>query len=98
MTKFLRILPFLLCLFTVNLKSQVNFSWAKQFTGSANSDRGMAVTSDAAGNVYSTGSFQGTVDFDPGSGTFTLMATGGADIFVSKLDAGGNFVWARSFA
>lgn len=51
---------------------------------------------DADGNVYSAGLFQNTVDFDPGPGVFNL--TGAAieelGIYISKLDANGNFVWA----
>jgi hypothetical protein len=50
---------------------------------------------DSAGNVYTTGYFQGTVDFDPGAGTVNLSSAGSDDIFVQKLDASGNLVWAR---
>ena len=46
--------------------------------------------------MYVTGSFQDTADFDPGPATFNLITNGGTDIFIQKLDAGGNFLWAKS--
>jgi hypothetical protein len=49
------------------------------------------------GNVYTTGAFDGTVDFDPGTGVKNLSAMGESDIFIQKLDAQGNFIWAKSF-
>lgn len=54
---------------------------------------------DSLGNVYLTGFFHGTVDFDLGAGVFNLSETathGQADIFVSALDTNGDFRWARS--
>lgn len=49
---------------------------------------------DAAGNVYTTGRFMDTPDFDPGPGTFNLTAGGSNDVYVSKLNSSGSFVWA----
>lgn len=72
------------------------FQWARS-TGGTTKDEGISITTDAAGNSYSTGSFRGTVDFDPGAGVTNLTAVGDNDIFVSKLDGGGNLVWAKSF-
>src|SRR4051812_35469345 len=74
-----------------------NFMWAKGM-GCANvDDEGMAITTDALGNIYTTGYFSGTVDFDPGPGVFTITPVSGSiDVFISKLDASGNFVWAKS--
>jgi len=72
-----------------------NFVWAKRFGGES-FDNGTDVTTDAAGNVYITGVYQETADFDPGEGEFLLTTSGGLDIFVVKLDANGNFVWAKS--
>jgi hypothetical protein len=71
-----------------------DFAWVKKLGGTSN-DRGRSIAVDASGNVYTTGYFQGTVDFDPGPGTFNLTSTGGYDIFISKLDASGNFVWGK---
>jgi hypothetical protein len=71
-----------------------SFAWAKSMAGTL-ADWSNEIKIDAAGNVYTTGLFQGTVDFDPGPGTHNLTSAGGPDIFVSKLDGNGNFVWAR---
>lgn len=71
-----------------------NFVWAKSMGGN-DSDYGYSIAVDASGNVFTTGHFAGTADFDPGPGTFNLTSAGGNDdIFVSKLDTDGNFVWA----
>jgi gliding motility-associated-like protein len=82
-------------IFVLKLDGNGNFVWAKQMGGSL-SDEGVAITPDPAGNVVLTGFFQGTADFDPGSGTNILTSSGGRDIFVAKLAGNGNFVWAKS--
>lgn len=84
---------FLILLFH-NLCFGQNLQWAKSMGGSA-SEYGKSIALDALGNVYTTGYFQGSADFDPGSGTFTLSESGNNDIFISKLDPSGNFVWAK---
>jgi len=83
-------------IFVSKLDAAGNFVWAKGFGGSS-SDLGNGICVDGAGNVYTTGRFTGTVDFDPGSGTANLTSNGASDIFISKLDAAGNYVWAKSF-
>ncbi len=76
------------------LDASGNFVWAAQIGGAQN-DYGYSIALDASGNVYTTGWFYDTADFDPGTGTFILSsATGSSNTFVSKLDASGNFVWA----
>jgi len=70
-----------------------NFIWAKQFTG--NTTYGHSIAIDSDGNMIITGSFRGTADFDPGPGTFNLNAPSNYDIFITKLDSGGNFLWAK---
>jgi len=72
-----------------------NFVWAKKFGGES-FDNGTDVTTDAAGNVYVTGVYQESADFDPGENEFILTSSGGLDIFVVKLDPNGNFIWAKS--
>ena len=86
---------FLYCLITFRSGAQ-NFSWAKQFGGGFDC-QGVDVKTDAAGNVYTTGYLNGTADFDPGPGVYNLGQSSGAGLYISKLDATGNFVWAKQF-
>lgn len=72
------------------------FVWAKQIGGTS-LDEGRSIALDNSGNVYTNGIFSGTVDFDPGVGTVNLLSTGINDVFISKLDGSGNFVWAKQF-
>ncbi|MCC7302139.1 MAG: SBBP repeat-containing protein [Bacteroidia bacterium] len=76
------------------LDASGNFIWAKS-AGNTGTDLGTAIALDTYGNVYATGKFTGTVDFDPGTGVYNLAASGLEDIFVLKLDASGNFGWAK---
>ncbi len=82
-------------IFVSKLDASGNFVWAKQM-GGPNADQGYAIALDASGNVYTTGSFNISADFNPGAATFNLFSSGGYDIFVSKLDVNGNFVWAKN--
>lgn len=62
--------------------------------GGSRFDFGQSIAVDSAGNVYTTGYFFNTVDFDPGAGTFNLTASRDSDGFIQKLGASGNFLWA----
>ena len=86
------IISILLTSFCANTQT---FQWATS-VGSANTEYSLSVTTDAAGNTYTTGSYNGSVDFDPGIGTYTMTSLGLGDIFIQKLDPNGNFIWAKS--
>ncbi len=81
--------------FTVKLDSAGNFLWAIQRTGYSGIDRNNAMGTDSIGNIYATGPFVGTSDFDPGAGANNLTAIGSYDMFVQKLDPNGNLLWVR---
>ena len=64
--------------------------------GGTQTDAGLGVASDAAGNVYVTGSFQGQATFGTGASA-TLTALGQTDAFALKLDSSGAFQWVHDF-
>jgi hypothetical protein len=82
-------------IFISKLDASGNFNWAQRIGGVKN-DYGISIALDATGNLVTTGSFRNTVDFDPSTSTFNLTSAGEDDIFISKYDAQGNFLWAKS--
>ena len=53
--------------------------------GGPTDEIGNSIAVDSSGNVYTTGYFKGTIDFDPGPGTSNLPSAGAEDIFILKL-------------
>ncbi len=68
--------------------------WAKSAGGTL-ADIGNGITVDNSGNVIVTGEFAGTATF--GSTSMTSM-NGSTDVFTTKLDGNGNFLWAKQGA
>ena len=90
------IFSIVLILGTLNTLAQpdVIHQWAKSI-GSSGIDNSYSIAVDDSGNVYITGFFQDTVDFDPGAGTANLTSTGFDDIFFAKYDNSGSYLWAN---
>ncbi|MFM7016768.1 MAG: SBBP repeat-containing protein [Bacteroidota bacterium] len=84
--------------FILKLDTAGSFIWAKAF-GGPSTDYGRGISVDDNGNIITTGSFLSTADFNPGPGVFNITQSGnaGEDIFISKLDSAGNFIWAKQF-
>ncbi len=71
-----------------------NFKWAKSFGGPSN-DFSNAILLDRFGNIYINGYFDGSSDFDPSNGVFTLTSIGSTDIYISKFSNDGSLQWAK---
>ncbi len=81
--------------FVIKLDKNSNVIWAKSFEGLWSSQStGIAVDYDD--NIYTTGSFKESVDFDPSNNIDTLVSIKeNEDVFISKLDKNGNHLWAK---
>ena len=66
--------------------------WSQGF-GDAGDQLNIHAAVDGSGNVITTGSFKGAVNFGGGD----LTSAGDNDIFVAKFDATGNHVWSKRF-
>ena len=74
-----------------------DFSWVKTWGGGNVQAGRMAV--DGSGNLYVVGYFSGSVDFDPDPAKTDVhtSANGSIDAYLSKFDANGNFLWAKTW-
>ncbi|MFN4123060.1 MAG: T9SS type A sorting domain-containing protein [Flavobacteriales bacterium] len=52
---------------------------------------------DSQGNYVVSGYFEGSMDLDPGPGTFNVTSAGNQDIFVVKLNPQGQFLWGKTY-
>ena len=69
-------------IFVLKLNSSGTFQWVNTY-GSTSNNLGLGVAVDSSGKFYSTGGFQGTVDFGGGD----ITATANSDIFVLHLNS-----------
>jgi hypothetical protein len=78
-------------IFVVKFNPNGDVLWAKS-AGGISSDRGIAVATDKAENVYVTGyAHYGNAYFD----TIVQYAQGNENLFVAKYNSGGNILWVK---
>lgn len=83
-------------IFVAKVNAAGDALWVKKF-GGADNDYANSIVRDLNGNIYVTGAFQLTVDFNPGGQHGVLTSNGAQDNFILKLDPNGNFIWVKSF-
>src|SRR5207253_7058932 len=81
--------------FLLKLGFNGNFLFAAQ-AGSSAAESVNGVATDKSGNVYATGTFAGSIDFDPSSAGITrLVGSSTGSAFVWKLSNSAAFGYAR---
>lgn len=97
-TKLSSVLGIILFASLPQLMAQPALLWNKSF-GEAGTETATCMTNDDVGNVYTAGFFTGTVDFNPSASiadTAFLTSTGAVnDMYITKFDASGSFVWVK---
>lgn len=76
--------------FILALDLDGNFSWARSY-GGAEREAINDIEIDNQNNILITGEYLDSVDFDPGPGAQFAFAKGGRDVYLLKLNQGGNF-------
>ena len=79
--------------FVARYDSTGGLLWVQQLSGP---ELG-SMTVGSNGNVYVTGSFSGTQDFDPGTADALFTSAGGRDGYVLRLDGSGQYIGAVTF-
>jgi hypothetical protein len=75
------------------LQAQLTFDWLKKVDGVA--ANGLSISLDKAENMVIAGTFQYSMDLDPGPDTVRISNGGDVDVFVQKLTKDGGFLWGR---
>ncbi|MCK5857522.1 MAG: T9SS type A sorting domain-containing protein [Bacteroidales bacterium] len=88
-------------MYLVKLDSLANYVWATftTYTSIWGKTNTKSLIIDRYNNIYTTGTFGGNVDFDPGPDTLLLPGhvSGNFLAFIQKYDQNGNFLWAKSY-
>jgi hypothetical protein len=95
--------PLVIDAFVVKVNADGSFGWVHRIGGAA-SEFGYGVATDGSGNVFVSGAFQGTVDFQADWGGGTDLKTAPqvspsipvSSIFLTKINANGTYGWTRT--
>ncbi|MBN2374394.1 hypothetical protein JXL19_11475, partial [bacterium] len=82
-------------IFLTRINADGSYGWTKTMGGTGY-DQAFSSTVDGSGNVYVTGWFQDTVDFDPGTSMDSHISAGDSDIFLTRINADGSYGWTKT--
>lgn len=95
MKKYLLLLAISFAVISSKAQLVPTYSWAGKIAGSGY-ETSWDMETDAAGNVFIIGNFDGTCDFDPGTGVLPKSNTGWVNSFFAKYTANGNLIWVNT--
>jgi hypothetical protein len=81
-------------IYIVKLDTNGNTVW-RHGIGGFGIEAGFGIALDASNNVFVTGTYSLSVDFNPSGKSYTLNSRGLLDTFIAKYTSGGSFLWAR---
>lgn len=86
-------------IFVHKLDSDGNFIWAKTLISSY-SHNSLSICSDDLGNIYTTGKFTNSMDFNPNTEVDIHAASASfgntSDVFLQKLNSDGSYAWTKT--
>ena len=86
-------------IFLVKFDASGNFLWVRTMTGISGGGAfatSLVIDPTGDGAIFITGNIYDKVDFDPGPGIYQLESVEDWDIFISKFDMDGQFIWAKT--
>ncbi|QIE58378.1 T9SS type A sorting domain-containing protein [Rasiella rasia] len=83
--------------FILKLDTDGNFVWVNTYEGAGGIVEVEDIEFDANEDILVLGRFRNQVDLDSGIGTDSYATNGSDDIFVSKIDSDGSYIWGQAF-
>lgn len=80
---------------TLLAQTTPTLNWAESL-GSASEESGVTLITDSNGDIIVSGTFNGTLDFDPGPGTAVRTATA-YSAYIAKYTSDGELMWVNEF-
>ncbi len=81
-------------IFIAKFDNNGNYIWSKAMGGNS-LDRGITIAFDNINNIFVSGVYSGTADLDPTPVLLNTLSAGDWDIFISKFDVNGNFLFSK---
>jgi hypothetical protein len=82
--------------FLLKLNSLGNYLWCNQ-VGGIGTDYSYFVAPDSFNNIFVTGTFSNSVDFDNSAGQLLLNSNGLKDVFVAAYNSSGSIIYAQNY-